>query len=140
MNIFYFYIIFNNKLFFSSIFYIILIIFPLLSFFYIKNFIQAKEIFNNIFLNNINFYDFLTFYFCGLIPFNIYCILLLIIKNDSIVGKFCMFFSIFYGALIARQCLILHLIHNEKEINENDKIILFFVFFISFLFLTLFVI
>ena len=140
MNIFYFYIIFNNKLIFSSILYIILIIFPLLSFFYIKNFIQAKEIFNNIFLNNINFYDFLTFYFCGLIPFNIYCILLLIIKNDSFVGKFCMFFSIFYGALISRQCLILHLIHNEKEINENDKIILFFVFFISFLFLTLFVI
>ena len=140
MNIFYFYIIFNNKLIFSSILYIILIIFPLLSFFYIKNFIQAKEIFNNVFLNNINFFEFLTFYFCGLIPFNIYCILLLIIKNDSFVGKFCMFFSIFYGALISRQCLILHLIHNEKEINENDKIILFFVFFISFLFLTLFVI
>jgi hypothetical protein len=51
-----------------------------------------------------------------------------------------MFFSIFYGALISRQFLILHLITNEKEINENDKIILFIIFFISFLFLTLYII
>ena len=140
MMIFYFYIIFNNKLIFSSTLYIILITFPLLSFFYIKCFIKSKKIFNNIILNKINFLEFLTFYFCGLIPFNINNILLLIIKNDSFVGKFCMFFSIFYGALISRQCLIIHLITNEKEINENDKIILFIIFFISFLFLTLYII
>ena len=136
--LFYFYIIFKKFIFSSSLF-LFLIFFPLLSFFYTNCFIEMKKNYN-VFFNEIPLIDFITYFFCGLIPLNIYCILLIIVKSDSIVGFFCLFLSVFHGAFISTKCLILYLTFYDNEINKYDKFVLFIIFFVPFLFFTLYLI